>query len=84
MLLDFLDSSQAKLIHDAVDAGISIIVDGDRAKPTGKTTLCDYLKEMGAVAYESWELEEGKVQPNDNTDANSVSVTIRLNRALFT
>lgn len=84
MLLAFLSISQAELIAAAVDAGIPIIVDGDRSKPTGKTTLCDYLKGMGAVAYESWELEEGKVQPNDNTDANSVSVTIRLNRALFT
>lgn len=84
LLLNFLDHNQAKLIREAVGAGIPIIIDGDRSKPTGKTTLCDYLKGVGAVAYEAWELEEGEVQPNDNTDANSVSVTIRLNKALFT
>lgn len=84
MLLEFLDTNQAELVCIAVDARIPIIIDGDRTKPTGKTTLCDYLKSVGATVVEAWEVEEGMAQPNDNTDNNSVSVTIRLGKALFT
>lgn len=88
MLLKFLNEGQATLVRMAIAAGIPIVVDGDRTKPTGKSTLCDYLKSVDAVACEAWELEEGenadKKLPNGNTDSNSVIVTVRLDRALFT
>ncbi len=80
----FLGLEQAALVQAAVDLKIMIIVDGDRSRATGKSTLCSYLKSKGAVACEAWELEEGSIQPNDNANSNTVSVNIRLDKALFT
>lgn len=71
----------APAVQALADRGARIIIDGDRSKPTGKSTLCAYLKMIGADACETWELEEaGKklgISPNDN----SVDVVIHLNKA---
>lgn len=82
MLFDLLAKNPANLVQFAVDTGIPIVIDGDRTRPTGKTTLCDYLKKKGAAVCETWELEEGKIQPDGIAGINTVSVTIRLNKEL--
>ena len=83
-LEQLLPARQRRLVVLAVEAGIPIIVAGDRTKATGKTTLCDWLREQGATAYEEWEVEEGIVQPDDDSGRNSVSITVRLNKPIFT
>ena len=72
------------IVREAIKAKTPIIVTGDRTKPTGKSTLCEWLRSSGAVAYEEWELEEGSVQPDSVKDQNSAVVVIRLNRPMFT
>lgn len=79
-LKQFLTDSQCRLIQMAIEAQIPILVTGDRSKATGKTTLCDWLRALGAAAYEDWELEEGRIQPDDDNGRNTVYVTIRLNK----
>lgn len=43
----------------AKQAGLPVIIDGDRSGPTGKSTLCKALRDAGIEAYEKWEIEEG-------------------------
>lgn len=79
---DVLSNNQFALLVNAVLHRIPIIIDGDRSCATGKTTLCEGIRALGADACEAWEIEEGKVQPNDDTDLNSVYVLVRLNKPL--
>ena len=80
---DVLSDEQFILLNKAVDLQIPIIIDGDRSRATGKTTLRDaLLLSTDAHVCEAWEIEEGKVQPNDDTDRNSVYVLVRLNKPL--
>ena len=85
VLLSSLNAKQQEAVFAAISAGIPVIVDGDRSRPTGKSTLCDYLKSLGADACEAWGLEEGsKKKPDSDAKENTVTVVIRLNRDLFT
>lgn len=61
---------------------VPIVVDGDRTKPTGKSTLCALLRRVGAEAYESWELEEGVKKPDQDGAGNYGCIKIQLNQAL--
>lgn len=81
-LLKFLGPKQAELVCAAINLGLLIVIDGDRTKATGKSTLCDYLRGKGAAAYEAWELEEGNIRPDSDANCNSVCITIRLNEEL--
>ena len=47
-------------------------------KPTGKSTLCKELKNLGVCAFETWELEDENL---DNT--NAAYIEISLNKPLF-
>lgn len=46
-------------IEQAVKHGLPVIVDGTHRYPTGKSTLCNMLREAGVEAYEPWEFAEG-------------------------
>ena len=72
------------MVREAIKANTPIIVTGDRTKPTGKSTLCEWLRSSGAIAYEEWELEEGGIQPDNVKGQNSAIVVIRLNRPMLT
>lgn len=50
-----------KYIELAKRAGLPVIVGGRRG-PTGKTFLCNALREAGIDAHEEWEFEEGEVK----------------------
>ena len=60
MIKSVLNDAQRKLVAEAILHGTPILIDGDRSKATGKSTLCDALRVLGAEVYEVWELEEGK------------------------
>lgn len=72
----------APTVESLANRGIRIIIDGDRSKPTGKSTLCDYLKTFGADVYEAWELEEGEKKLDHALNCNSVEVRIQMNKPL--
>ena len=71
---------QISILHTGA-TGIKIIIDGDRTRPTGKTTLCDYLKSQGADAVEAWELEEKRVKDNEPT--NRICVLVMLDHPIL-
>lgn len=79
---NLLSRAQFEQVLLAIRYNIPIIIDGDRTKPTGKTTLCDYLMSQGAVAHEAWELEEMGQKPGNKGPENSVHLVIQLNRLL--
>lgn len=47
-------------------------------RPTGKSTLCNELKDLGVCAFEAWELEGEKLG-----ETNAVYIEIALNKPLF-
>jgi len=59
---------------------IPIIIDGARNKSTGKSTLCEILRECGVNASEPWEYEEGGLKRHE--DANEVHLLIALNKSI--
>ncbi|MCI9273748.1 MAG: hypothetical protein HFE39_07310 [Clostridiales bacterium] len=75
-----LTTAQQALVALAIQHGCTIIIDGDRNYPTGKSTLCEELKKQGAHAVETWELEEGGVRLP--AEGNHVTLLIQLNRPL--
>lgn len=79
-----LNDAQQALVLAAIQTGAPIVIDGDRSQPTGKSTLCAELRALGAKAREAWEPEEGMIEPDNDSDRNSVAVVIRLNKGLFT
>lgn len=61
------------------------IINGKQG-PTGKTYLCNMLRELGYEAYEEWYLQEPwRFQddyPKDKSDGNSCVITITLNEPI--
>lgn len=51
---DFLNTSQKKQLDKAIELGKPILVKGPQG-PTGKTTIVNFLREQGVVAFEEWE-----------------------------
>ena len=76
-----LNDEQLKLVAEAILHGVPILIDGDRSKETGKSTLCDALRVIGAEVYEGWELEEEK-KKSDAT-RNRAFVFIQLNEGTW-
>lgn len=74
------NEEQKQFISEAIKSGVTIIIDGDRSKPTGKSTLCDRIKAAGGKAVEVWELEEGRRKLD--ADKNTVYVYVQLNERL--
>lgn len=60
--------------------GIPILITGKRTA-TGKSTVCDYLRKIGADVREDWELEEGSYK-NECNNENMVYFNIALNKEL--
>lgn len=76
----FLTDTQNDLISYALNHGTPILIDGDRAQPTGKSWLCQHLKSLGANVRECWELEEGNKALTETL--NQAYILICLNKAL--
>lgn len=69
----------AMQLIDAVNAGTSIIIDGKRNTPTGKSALCAYLRDCGIDAKEVWDLEENE---KPDMTANRVCCYVWLGKEL--
>jgi len=74
-----LNDEQLKIVAEAILHGVPILIDGDRSKETGKSTLCNALRVIGAEVYEGWELEEGK----PDATRNRAFVYIQLNEGIW-
>lgn len=55
----------------AIVSGTPVIIDGNRHRATGKSSLCEALRQYGVNAHEVWEFEEGLLdfQPDTNRAA---------------
>ena len=78
-VLDVLTFEQVQMLAIAVRERIPILITGDRRYPTGKSSLCDFLKENGADVREEYELKNESVQ---DSGKNEVYFTIVLNEKL--
>lgn len=56
----FSEDETAK-IAGAIRSGLPIIINGAQ-EPTGKTTLCEKLRELGYNVSERWELQKKREQ----------------------
>ena len=70
----FPEDETAK-IACAIRSGLPIIIDGTQ-DPTGKTTLCEKLRELGFNVSERWEL------PKKESNNNAANIVITLNKVL--
>ena len=52
-----------------------------KTRATGKSTVCDQLRKIGADGREDWEIEEGSYK-NECNNENMVYVNIALNKEL--
>lgn len=69
----YFSEDEAKSLANAVKSGLPIIINGVQ-KPTGKTTLCQKLRELGFNVSERWEL------PKKESDNNAANIVITLNK----
>ena len=70
----FSEDETAK-IAGATRSGLPIIINGAQ-EPTGKTTLCEKLRELGFNVSERWEL------PKKESNNNAANIVITLNKVL--
>lgn len=70
----FSEDETAK-IAGAIRSGLPIIINGAQ-EPTGKTTLCEKLRELGYNVSERWEL------PKKESNNNAANIVITLNKVL--
>lgn len=70
----FSEDETAKLAG-AIRSGLPIIINGAQ-EPTGKTTLCKKLRELGFNVSERWEL------PKKESNNNAANIVITLNKVL--
>lgn len=70
----FSEDETAK-IACAIRSGLPIIINGAQ-EPTGKTTLCEKLRELGFNVSERWEL------PKKESNNNAANIVITLNKVL--
>lgn len=77
--LEVLTFEQVRMLAIAVREGIPILITGDRRYPTGKSFLCDFLRENGVDVREECELKNESVQ---DSGKNEVYFTIVLNEKL--
>lgn len=74
MLSQYFSEQEVVKLLALLDKDICIIVEGKQG-PTGKSTLCRKLKELGYKAVERWETEK---EENNNT----VSIVVSLNKMI--
>lgn len=72
-LRSYLDEKQAHQVIQGIQIGLPVVICGSH-KPTGKTTLCKTLQELGVSTKEAWEKEESK--------SNDVYIAITLNQRI--
>ena len=70
----FSEDETAKLAG-AIRSELPIIINGAQ-EPTGKTTLCEKLRELGFNVSERWEL------PKKESNNNAANIVITLNKVL--
>ncbi|EGO2507199.1 hypothetical protein IL094_001734 [Enterococcus faecalis] len=51
---DFLSASQKKQLQQAIELGKPVLIKGPQG-PTGKTTIANFLRNQGVLAFEEWE-----------------------------
>lgn len=66
-----LSSDEVAMISTAVIRNVPIEIDGIRNRPIGKSHLCDFLRSLGADAFETYETEEGGRDRRKRPDANT-------------
>lgn len=69
----YLDEKQVQQVIQGIQIGLPIVIYGVHM-PTGKTTLCKNLLELGVNAKEAWEKED--------SNSNDVYITITLNQRI--
>lgn len=72
--MKYFSEREAEKISGILRKDIPIIIDGSQG-PTGKTSLCRKLNELGYHAVERW-----KIKNEENN--NSVSIVISLNKMI--
>ena len=76
LLKKYLKSDEAEQLVLPIMQGIPVLIDGIQG-PTGKSTLCKGLNELGVTAYECWEVKKTELFKKDND--NTVYIIIVLN-----
>lgn len=76
LLSRYFDADIVETLSKILNKDIPIIIDGNQG-PTGKTTLCNKLKELGFAVKESWERDK-----NIERNTNACSVVISLNKTI--
>lgn len=76
LLEKYLPKETAEKLCEVMDENVPILVDGIQG-PTGKTTLCRKLKELGYNAQELWKSKE------KNEYDNIFKIVIYLNKILI-
>ncbi|MFW5677582.1 MAG: hypothetical protein ACOCNL_15185 [Acetivibrio ethanolgignens] len=77
--LDVLTSEQLQMLGIAVKEKIPVLITGNRHYPTGKSFLCEFLRERGIDVREEYELNNESIQ---DSGENDVYFTIVLNKKL--
>ncbi len=82
-LQSLLGERQTDAVVYAVAHRIPILVTGDETRPTGKSTLAEYLRAHGAAVSEPWEAEFSCPKRNKtHKPTNIVVLTITLDSPL--
>ena len=66
-----LSNDEVAVVSSAVICNVPIEIDGIRNRPIGKSHLCDFLRSLGADAFETYETEEGGRDRRKRPDANT-------------
>ena len=75
VLEKYFSEDETAKIAGAIRSGLPIIINGAQ-EPTGKTTLCEKLRELGFNVSERWEL------PKKESNNNAANIVITLNKVL--
>ena len=71
----YFSKDETAKLAGAIRSGLPIIINGAQ-EPTGKTTLCEKLRELGFNVSERWEL------PKKESNNNAANIVITLNKVL--
>lgn len=71
----YFSEDETEKLAGAIRSGLPIIINGAQ-EPTGKTTLCEKLRELGFNVSERWEL------PKEESNNNAANIVITLNKVL--
>ncbi len=77
--LDVLTFEQLQMLVIAIREKIPVLITGNRNYPTGKSLLCDFLRENGVDVKEEYEMKNESIQASG---VNEVYFTIVLNKGL--